>query len=357
LDTGTDPYAVVTAMEYIADDVVDLPKNAWDVTIASIDGIPVLKDSVAIGPDRSRIDELPLGDAFPGAFVITSRDHPGPRPALVILGGSEGGNRSALNSAPVFAADGYTVLAFPYYSPAWFGQTAAIPELQRGFSELPVDYLESAVTALRQRPDVDPDRILLMGGSKGAEYVLLAGSLIPDDSAGGGFCGIVADVPSDVVWEGWGPRADSAPEDGPFSGFSWRGEALPFVPYTDMSRALDRKDSYTMTEAHENGRADNPLQVAAARIAVETIDEPVFVIGGDLDTTWASGKMARTIAERRSDAGLETESYVYTDAGHGAGGHPLSRTSPANNAARQENFPAMMDFLRRTSERENCRDK
>ena len=98
----------------------------------------------------------------------------GKQPLLVVLGGSEGGDGGARYNAPVMALEGYTVLGLPYYSPAWFGNGAQFPELPRGFAELPVDYLENAVAEARKRNDVDPDHVLLMGGSKGAEYVLLA---------------------------------------------------------------------------------------------------------------------------------------------------------------------------------------
>ncbi|MGB6231728.1 MAG: acyl-CoA thioester hydrolase/BAAT C-terminal domain-containing protein [Litorimonas sp.] len=346
------PYLPIREMAYLSDTALD-GIEAGELRLRLIDpsGTEVARRTVGIGPDMAALLEEPLGDDFPGAYVIRSADRDGPAPAIVLLGGSEGGDQGSRATAPIFAAEGYTVLGLPYYSPAWWGQEPQFPDLPRGFAELPVDYLEDAVALLRQRPDVDPDRILLQGGSKGAEYVLLAGSLIPDSSPGGGFCGIVADVPSDVVWEGWGPGT----EGGRTSGFSWRGEALPFVPYTDMARALDRDDAFTMTQAHETGRRDHPDLAKAARIRVETIDEPVLVIGGDLDTTWASGRMARTIAETRAAAGLETESYVYPEGSHGVGGTPLARTRAANLEARLENFPATMAFIARAAKRVNCR--
>ncbi|MGB3457477.1 MAG: acyl-CoA thioester hydrolase/BAAT C-terminal domain-containing protein, partial [Litorimonas sp.] len=190
------------------------------------------------------------------------------------------------------------------------------------------------------------------GGSKGAEFVLLAGSLIPDSSPGGGFCAIVADVPSDVVWEGWGPGTTG----GAVSSFSWQGEALPFVPYKEMGRALNPNDDYTMTQAHSEGRKAHPELVEPARIRVERIDEPVLLIGGDKDTTWASGAMARNIAATRDAAGLDTEAYIYPEATHGVGGTPLVRTSSANLDARLKNFPATIAFLKRHAARKDCRN-
>ncbi|WP_017932500.1 alpha/beta hydrolase family protein [Robiginitomaculum antarcticum] len=348
-----DPYRPIRTMSYIEDPLTDLDQGQLRIIVKSGDAITVQR-SVAIGPDTDTLSEEPLGDQFPGAFILKQKNITSPRPTIVVLGGSEGGDGAARASAPLFAQEGYIVLGLPYYSPAWFGNEAQFKDLPQGFAELRVDYLESAVAALRQRKDVDAKSIQLIGGSKGAEYVLLAGSLIADDSAGGGFCGIVADVPSDVVWEGWGAGSDS----GVTSGFSWRGEALPFVPYVDMGKALSARRTggkYTMIEAHENGRAAFPDRAVAARIKVENIDEPVFLIGGGKDTVWASGQMVAAITQTRQTKGLPTQSYIYPEGGHGVSGTPLARTQPADNLARRENFPALMKFLKANSSSKNCR--
>lgn len=349
-ETEASAYAPVRDMAYLAGEATnDLEPLQLRFRLNSQNGDLSLDRIVAIGPDPERLKEEPLGEAFIGAYILRLAEAAGPQPAIVLLGGSEGGDRGSRATAPVLAAEGFTVLGLPYYSPAWFGQEQQFPGLSKAFANLPVDYLESAVTELRKRQDVIADKIMLHGGSKGAEFVLLAGSLIPDESMGGGFCGIVADVPSDVVWEGWGAGET-------VSSFSWRGEPLPFVPYQDMSRALDRSDSYTMTEAHENGRKANPDRLAAARIPVERIDEPVLLIGGDKDTTWASGPMSRTLKATREEAGLETELYVYPEGGHGVGGSPLVRTTKANLAARLESFPAVIAFHKRAAQRDSCRN-
>lgn len=324
------------------------------VTLSTKAGNTVVAETIRFGADRSKMVETPLGDAFPHAFVLKSKRQRGKRPALVILGGSEGNDGSARSQAPDFVDQGFVVMGLPYYSPAWYGQTQKFPDLPQAFDNLHVDYLENAVTQLRLDKTVDANRILLLGGSKGAEFVMLAGALIPDNSPGGGFCAIVADVPTDVVWEGWGRQGS----DEKYSGFSWRGEELPFIPYVNMQKALSARqsgDSYTMTEAHERGRAKFPDRVKAARINVEAINEPLLLIGGDKDTTWASGKMSRTITASRDAVGLKTETYVYEEATHAVGGSPLNGASEADLNARLENYPAMMSFLKRHAKRNNCR--
>lgn len=354
IDPALRPYLPIRSLTY-EDVPSDVAKGQLRLRLRDNTDAIIAERETRIDPDGATLNESPLGDAFPGAFVLRPKQAAKPLPAIVMLGGSEGGDGGARAQAPTYAAEGYAVLGLPYYSPAWFGRDAQIPALPRAFDELPIDYLEAAVTELRRRPDIDADRIMLLGGSKGAEYVLLAGSLINDSSPGGGFCAIVADVPSDVVWEGWG-RGDTETR---YSGFSWRGEPLPFVPYVDMGKALNARrtgDTYTMTEAHENGRVAYADRVDAARIRVENINEPVLVIGGGQDEVWASAKMAQTIKETRDAAGLTTAAFIHPDAGHGVGGDPLQANGSANLKARLTNFPATIAFLKQNARRSDCRN-
>lgn len=96
---------------------------------------------------------------------------------------------------------------------------------------------------------------------------------------------------------------------------------------------------------HDEGRAANPDAVEAARIPVEQIDVPVYLLGGMADAVWASGEMAVSIAEARAHKGLETQLYVYADAGHGLSGTPTRPSGAAEAAAKAEAFPALMAFL------------
>ena len=321
------------------------------IRLLDADGTEVARRAVAFGPDRSQLSETPLGEAFDGAFVL-SREGAGPQPAIVVLGGSEGGDSAARGAAPRYAAEGFTVLGLPYHAPDWTGEGSAFPGLPSAFAHLDIAYLEAAVAALRERDDVKAGSVQLVGVSKGGEYVLLAGSLIPDSSVGGGFCGIVANVPSDVVWEGWG----SAELDAPYSGFAYKGEPLPFVPYANIARGINPNDPYTLAQSHADGRAANPDRVEAARIRVENIDEPVLMTGGGADTVWPSGDMVRNIAVTREAAGLPTESFVADGAGHGLSGTPLRRGTVADTAARLESYPATLAFLKRNARRADCRD-
>lgn len=292
-------------------------------------------------------------DAFPGAQFANATE-PGKRPAIILLGGSEGGS-FVTRDAPMLASRGFAVLALPYYSPpAWPTQQAELPALPRAFADIPVERLNAAREWLQKRTDVDAERIAVFGTSKGAEFALLAGVHLPWVRS------IVAYVPSDVVWEGWGPNI----EPGQRSSFALNGKALPFVPYQDFSAeftGFEKNEPVRIRRPQDKGRAANPAAAAKARIPVEKINAPVLLVAGQEDQVWNSAMMAHNIAERRAEANLDTVSLIYVDAGHWLNGSAMNPTTqydaginksggtPEGNAfAQSDAFPKVIAFLRRT---------
>jgi len=294
---------------------------------------------------------------FPGARFFVEPGSPGTRrPALILLGGSEGGSL-ILRDGPVWASRGYAVLALPYYSPPGWGPNgptpAELPALPAAFADIPVERLQQARDWLVQQTEVDATRIGVMGTSKGAEFALLAGTKMPWIRA------IVAVVPSDVVWEGWGPGV----VPGTRSSFAWQGEPFPFVPYKDFDKefaGFQTGAEVKIRRPQDAGRAANPGRVPAARIPVERIAAPVLVIGGHDDQVWDSGGMAEAIVAARKAAGRVTEAVIDREAGHflgGPGWNPTTQyntglsknggTPVANARTQARAWAATMDFLKR----------
>jgi hypothetical protein len=82
------------------------------------------------------------------------------RPAVVVLGRSEGGLLGE-GVAATLARRGYAALALAY-----FGTRSLPSELV----EIPLEYFAGALRWLRSRPETDGDRVALMGGSKAASW-------------------------------------------------------------------------------------------------------------------------------------------------------------------------------------------
>ena len=291
-------------------------------------------------------------DKFPGALFASL---PGAkRPAIILLGGSEGGSLVTRGAAQL-ASYGFNVLALPYYSPpSWPTFKAELPELPAAFADIPVERLNEARDWLAAHSEVDATRIAIHGTSKGAEFALLAGVHLPWATS------IVAIVPTDVVWEGWGNGVEPAKH----ASFALNGKPLPFVPYVEFQQefmGFQTGEAVHIRRPQDKGRAANPAAAVAARIPVERIKVPLMVIGGQDDQVWASGMMAQNIAERRVEAKLDTVSLIYTDAGHalsGTGFNPttaynsgpskMGGTPEGNARAQADAWPKTIAFLKRT---------
>ncbi|TQK03364.1 acyl-CoA thioester hydrolase/BAAT C-terminal domain-containing protein [Herbaspirillum sp. SJZ107] len=321
---------------------------------ATVDGKPVASRDLRFDQDDPQVQVEPVA-AFPGAVFARPRTA-GRRPVVIALGGSEGGARSARELAMRLAAHGFAAVGLPYYSPAAPGRTEReLPALPASFVEIPVDRLNQVRDWLAARDDVDDGRIALYGVSKGAEFALVAASRLTWLSA------VVAIVPSDVVWQGWGQ--DAGATGAGRSSFSFGGKPLPFVPNLGFQQELEGFRTGAPVRYRrpmEKGRAAFPQAALAARIRVEDFEGPMLVAGGGDDQMWDSGAMAQNIAERRLEAGRPTVSLVFPDGGHmlnGTGWEPttqydagvfkLGGTPEGNARAQAEVWREALAFLHR----------
>jgi dienelactone hydrolase len=218
---------------------------------------------------------------------------------------------------------------------------------------MPVETLDKARNWLAKQPEVDATRIAVHGTSMGALLGLLGAVHLPWVAA------VVANVPSDLVWDGWGPGI----ELGQRSTFSVAGRPLPFVPlvgYEEEMQGHERGQPVILRRTFERGRVARPDLVAKARVEVERIRGSVMVIGAYDDQMWPSGQMAQNMVERRAEAGLATRALLYRDAGHllyakgyspttgyNAGLRKTGGTPKSNAEAQAEVWPETVRFLKR----------
>ncbi len=286
---------------------------------AEHDGEVLAQARLLLKESRADLRTIPVSaDAgLPGAILVRADDEIR-RPAIIVLGGSEGGDWFARSMSPRLASYGYAVLGLPYYAPPQM-QRPELAGLPADFVEIPVERLEQARAWLLSRDDVSAERVGLYGVSKGAEFVLIAASRYDWIAA------VAAIVPSDVVWEGFG---FGYAEQGTRPSFSWQGEPLPFVPYDNLAGEFQRGDGPAiLRRAHDHGRTLHAQRVEGARIPIENYRGALLVAGGMLDAVWGSGPMAQNIVERRTAAGLTTNAVIRYGAGHMLTGHGWSPTT------------------------------
>jgi dienelactone hydrolase len=234
------------------------------------------------------------------------------RTAILVLGGSEGG----LATGPLLtalAAHGYPTLSLAYFR---------APGLPQTLENIPLEYFQQALVWLRAQPQVDPDRIVVLGVSFGSQAAQLLGVHYPNLVSA-----VVASVPSNVATCGI-----------PCSGPAWTFEGRP-VPYT--------------REFNDPSPHDNPDAV----IPDEQIRGPLFLVCGGLDSAWVSCIYTRAIMSRLAARGhaYRDVSYAYPYAGHYVGGLlPYSPVAPrrlyfnqVDQRARAKVWPHLLSFLAR----------
>lgn len=116
---------------------------------ASQSGGPPLEAALTLRESDPKIEIIEVGAEFPGA-LLARLPGSGMRPAIIVLGGSEGGDYTAKQMAPLLASHGYAVLGLPYYAPAWV--RADLKTLPAAFVDIPIDRLERARDGCAARP-------------------------------------------------------------------------------------------------------------------------------------------------------------------------------------------------------------
>jgi len=266
------------------------------------------------------------------ADLYLPADGKGPLPAIIMLGGSEGGmGTAAARDSKLIAQNGYAVLQVAYFD---------APGLPKDLGLIPLEYFKTAIDWLRAQPNIDPDRIGIVGGSIGSEVALLVASYYPEIKVA------VAAMPSGVVWPGISHTSGDPP-----STFTLAGKPLPDLPY-----GMPFKTVYGLyakgllaLDQHQD-----------AIIPVERINGPVMLVCGKADTLWPSCPMAEQVVARLKAQRFHHRVSLleYADAGHAVFGQPLDPQNPrlphladdggsveGNQAARKDSWPRAMAFL------------
>jgi len=238
-------------------------------------------------------------EAFEGRLVMPSSGG-GTRPAVLLFGGSEGGNLETCR-AEMLAEKGFPALAVGY-----FGE----PGTPKTLNDIPIEYFAKAAKYLAGQPGVDRGHITVLSLSRGSEAALLLAQNYPDL-----IHGAIVMAPSAQVGRGFptGPH-----------GWTLGGVELP----TDET------------------------------IPVDKISGPVLALTGADDKLWGSFIAVPQIM-RELDAAhnpFPHKAVLYPNAGHDMVddpwmpviGHLDERggTRPGNVAAASESWNQILSFLR-----------
>lgn len=286
---------------------------------ATVDGVPAAQVIVNRDTYLSRgvttTNYLPAGSGIYGTYFAAPPTGER-RPAVLLFGGSEGGNFE-INEGKVLAAQGIPTLTLAY-----FGE----PGLPRTLTSIPLEYFQKALKMLVAQPGVDASKMFVWGVSRGAEAALLLGVHYPDLVHG-----VIAGVPSALVFGDYPSTGQPA--------WTLQGAAVPFVPGNDFNTT-------------------NLGKYPEAIIPVEKIKGPIFTVCGGADTVWTSCSYAADITQRLAarHSPYPHTALSYPGAGHEVGimsGY-ISLTSngddggsiAANGAALADSHTQLLAFLK-----------
>lgn len=262
----------------------------------------------------------------------------GRHPAILLLGGSEGGlARGVQQMALSLQAEGFSVLYLGYFG---------VPGTPESLERIPLELFDRGIAWLAAQPGVDGDRIALLGGSKGAEAVLLAATRNERLRA------VVAGMPTSVVWKGinWSRGGQSL-----HSSWTSGGAELATMPYAAWNMSDGIISVYRSVE-NPALRAD----AERAAIPIERARAALMLVCGEAETMWPACPMSRLIEARAAKrGGPRVQVLAYRDAGHLLFGPPIPRTSKffnsldmfggtveGNAAARIDGWPRVIAFLK-----------
>jgi dienelactone hydrolase len=293
--SGVSPMGLIWSMERSGVPESEAPKPLTVFRAEARNGeraeASVIRATIGPGVTSKQLEE----NGLRGVWFLPPGD--GPHPAVIVLGGSEGG-LPVRSAARLLASHGYATLALAYFG---------LPGLPRGLVNIPLEYFGKAIAHVRAAVAPRNDFVAVYGGSRGGELALLIASLYADIRA------VVAVVPSGVIIGAFGP---SEPGDlRPRGAWTLAGKPLPDMGQNNRYANLGGADP---VQRGLNLMRDLDA-VERATIPVQLIKGPVLMVSGRDDQVWPSFEFAE-IARRRLEGHNHPwpfEHITYPDAGHG----------------------------------------
>lgn len=218
------------------------------------------------------------------AILYTGNNHS--KTLIVGLGGSEGGNAWSSDfwktTREQFIAKGYAFVAVGYFG------CKNTPKL---LDKIAIEEVMQAILSAAKHPNVKATKIIVIGGSRGADLALLLASYYPEIN------GVVGIVASHAVFPGHTSEFNS-------SCWTFKGKELPYVPVNEASVPyLMQRDLKGAFEA----MLQDTVAEQKALIPVEKIHGPLLLLSATQDEICPSTKMAEKMILR-----LEQHNFKYS---------------------------------------------
>ena len=204
-----------------------------------------------------------------------------PRPAIIVLSGSDGGIEKAQNIAMLLSNYGFVTVAISY-----FGMSKQSSNL----NQIPIESIEEALQYLKRLEFVDGSNIGIYGRSKGAELALLSLTKYS------GLKCAVLNSPSDRVYEGIRGKMNAK-----HSSWTYEDKEVPYKPFRWI-------------EAIKNKLFKIPMKDKTGIMELEKVKCPLLLISSFRDEVWNSFDAAMNILTKVNS--LNKKLVLTTELGH-----------------------------------------
>jgi dienelactone hydrolase len=228
-------------------------------------------------------------------------------PGIIVVTGSSGGIPKTL--ARLLASHGYAVLALGYFG---------VEGLPSNLENIPLEYFQNAMQWFKKQPQVNSDKVALLGGSYGGELVLLLASTFPKEMNA-----VVAYVPSGLVYGGIPEMNKPA--------WTYKSAPIPFMPFLATEEIFSAIKEGKVP--FHKGTVEDPQQptllylyglekfsdaIESSMIPVENIRCPILILSGEDDKLWPSTLYGNLVMERLEKRGstIERKHIHFSGAGH-----------------------------------------
>jgi dienelactone hydrolase len=260
-------------------------------------------------------------------------------PAVLVLGGSEGG-LSSEDVAAMLANHGYATLALAYFG---------AENLPQSLEEIPLEYFKKAIDFLQQKDFIRKNGVAILGTSKGAEAALLIASKYKEVRA------VIAYAPSSVVWSCICNTREK-------SSWSDAGKSVPSIPFLTSPTYLPPQGFPISPKENYQYRLEKATNLNEATIQVERINGAILLISGEDDQLWMSTGFGEMIIKRLKKYKFRflSQHLIYKSAGHLIGKSFLPSgstliangrlqtggTSEGNSGAQKDAWAKVLKFLK-----------
>ncbi len=228
----------------------------------------------------------------------------GKHPAIILLGGSEGGD-SMSDVAPLLASHGFVTVSVAYFG---------LPGLPKYLVDIPVETVGAAIGWISKQPYVDARRISVLGISRGGDLAFLVGATYPQIHS------VVSVVGAPFAMYGIDL---GAPNRNAAGAWSLAGKELPFVPAdpggaAKVHRLIADGGKVALGIEADASVTNNPEAVARAFFPLQNIRGRVLCVGGGDDQLMNSARSCDMALQylREHNHPYDDRKLVFPTAGH-----------------------------------------